>query len=131
MERQEILNEVCNYVKYATGIKTDKDIAGRLKISQTSLSCALNGSKRYLSDRFMLKFKLICPELNIAYLLYGEGDIVDNFKKSTEPKPEPEPSNKYLEIISSQQKLLYEQQLTIAKLVEKITQNNILKNQNQ
>jgi hypothetical protein len=76
-ERQKRLKEVYEHLRKFYGIHTQSDFANALRKSRNSITLALNGDEKYLTDKL---FKTICEAykgvFNINYLLTGEGDLL-------------------------------------------------------
>ena len=76
-ERQKRLIEVYEHLRKYFGIHTKTGFAEALHYGRTSLSAAMNGDDRYLSDKL---FKNICelyPQtFNLDYLLNGKGQLL-------------------------------------------------------
>jgi hypothetical protein len=76
-ERQKRLKEVYEHLRKFYGIHTQSDFANALRKSRNSITLALNGDEKYLTDKL---FKTICEAykgvFNLNYLLTGEGDLL-------------------------------------------------------
>jgi len=76
-ERQKRLKEVYEHLRKFYGIHTQSDFANALRKSRNSITIALNGDEKYLTDKL---FKTICEAykgvFNLNYLLTGEGDLL-------------------------------------------------------
>ena len=98
-ERQKRLIEVYEYLRRYFGIHTKTGFAEALHYGRTSMSAAMNGDEKYLSDSL---FKNICTTypgvFNLDYLLTGEGTLLTeqgrlhnmDIKNTISPTPEPE-----------------------------------------
>ena len=75
--RQKRLIEVYEHLRRYYGIHTKTGFAEALKYGRTSMSAAMNGDEKYLTDSL---FKNICEAykgvFNLNYLLTGEGDLL-------------------------------------------------------
>lgn len=86
-ERQKRLIEVYEHLRRYFGIHTKTGFAKALKYGRTSMSAAMNGDEKYLTDKL---FKNICEiyrgVFNLDYLLTGKGDLltVEEDVKSSE-----------------------------------------------
>ena len=70
------LKKVVNYLKLENIIKSQEDLARQINYDKASVSQALNGSEKYLTDSFIAKF---CRKFNIInedWLLTGEGEML-------------------------------------------------------
>lgn len=75
--RAERLNEVYRHLFAHFGIKTQKQMAERLKVQRTALSAAFNGNKAYLTKNLFMKICAAFPGVfNLDYLLNGEGRLL-------------------------------------------------------
>jgi hypothetical protein len=76
-ERQKRLIEVYEHLRRYFGIHTKTGLAEALHYGRTSLSAAMNGDEKYLTDSL---FKNICEAypnvFNIDYLLTGKGSLL-------------------------------------------------------
>lgn len=97
-ERQKRLIEVYEHLRRYFGIHTKTGFAEALHYGRTSMSAAMNGDEKYLTDSL---FKNICEAypgvFDLDYLLTGKGALltveeevrnVDIDKKINPPKPE-------------------------------------------
>lgn len=75
--KQKRLIEVYDYLRRNNGIHTKTDFAKAVDYGRTSMSAALNGNEKYLSDSL---FKNICKSypgvFNLDYLLTGNGSLL-------------------------------------------------------
>ena len=76
-ERQKRLIDVYEHLRKYYGIHTKTGFAEALHYGRTSMSAAMNGDEKYLTDSL---FKNICEAykgvFNLNYLLTGEGDLL-------------------------------------------------------
>ena len=76
-ERQKRLNEVYEHLRRHYGVHTKSQFAEILGYGRTSLSSALNGDEKYLTDKL---FENICEAyrgvFNLDYLLTGNGYLL-------------------------------------------------------
>ena len=63
---------------------TSTQFADACKVPRPTMSCLLNGRNKKVSDELLRKFHAEFPQLNIAWLLFGEGNMetVDFFQTS-------------------------------------------------
>lgn len=96
IERQKRLIEVYEYLRRYFGIHTKTGFAEALHYGRTSMSAAMNGDEKYLTDSL---FKNICEAypgvFDLDYLLTGKGALLieqvhnDDTEKNTDtPQPE-------------------------------------------
>lgn len=98
-ERQKRLIEVYEHLRKYYGIHTKTGFAEALHYGRTSMSAAMNGDEKYLTDSL---FKNICEAyrgvFNIDYLLTGEGQLLtieeevtnEELEKMVNPTPAPQ-----------------------------------------
>lgn len=82
MDRQNRLIEVYDYLRSRGLVHTKTDFASFLGFGRSSMAAALGGKESYLNDTFFHRICEVCPELNLDYLLTGEGSLL-----------QPEPAN--------------------------------------
>lgn len=95
-ERQKRLIEVYEYLRKYYGIHTKTGFAEALHYGRTSMSAAMNGDEKYLTDSL---FKNICEAykgvFDLNYLLTGEGSLLtieeevhnEEYEKLYNPQP--------------------------------------------
>jgi len=93
-ERQKRLIEVYKFVRQNYPIHTKTDFANAVRYGRTSMSAALNGNEKYLTDQL---FKSICDAypgvFYLDYLLTGRGELL-----LPNPRPEGEQINSAEEV---------------------------------
>lgn len=95
-ERQKRLIEVYEYLRRYFGIHTKTGFAEALHYGRTSMSAAMNGDEKYLTDSL---FKNICEAyqgvFDLDYLLTGKGSLLttkeevhnEEYEKLYNPQP--------------------------------------------
>lgn len=95
-ERQKRLIEVYEHLRKYYGIHTKTGFAEAIHYGRTSMSAAMNGDEKYLTDSL---FKNICEAykgvFNLDYLLTGEGQLLtieeevhnEEYEKLYNPQP--------------------------------------------
>ena len=95
-ERQKRLIEVYEHLRRYFGIHTKTGFAEALHYGRTSMSAAMNGDEKYLTDSL---FKNICEAykgvFDLDYLLTGEGSLLtteeevhnEEYEKLLNPQP--------------------------------------------
>ena len=95
-ERQKRLIEVYEHLRKYYGIHTKTGFADALHYGRTSMSAAMNGDEKYLTDSL---FKNICEAykgvFDLNYLLTGDGDLLtleeevhnEEYEKLYNPQP--------------------------------------------
>jgi hypothetical protein len=118
-ERQKRLIEVYEHLRKYFGIHTKTGFAEALHYGRTSMSAAMNGDEKYLTDSL---FKNICDAypgvFNIDYLLNGEGGLLLTDAPMTEHQPT---SNNYMaDVIAAKNETIATQKETIAALQREV-----------
>ena len=76
-ERQKRLKEVYEHLRKFYGIHTQSDFANALRKSRNSITLALNGDEKYLTDKlFKNIFEAFPGVFDLNYLLTGEGSLL-------------------------------------------------------
>ena len=95
-ERQKRLIEVYEHLRRYFGIHTKTGFAEAIQYGRTSMSAAMNGDEKYLTDSL---FKNICEAypgvFNLDYLLTGKGSLLtieeevknEDIEKMVNPQP--------------------------------------------
>jgi hypothetical protein len=114
-KRQKRLIEVYEHLRQHYGIHTKSGFAEVLKYGRTSMSAAMNGDEKYLTDNL---FKNICETypgvFNLDYLLTGDGELL---AETNGPMPqEPQPATPTLDTSSYLNALLAKTDETIAAM---------------
>lgn len=78
MQTVDRLNKAIAYLKGNLRIKTQSDIANAIGASRISVSQAINGRGNYLTKSFLRKFAGCYDEINLDWLLTGEGEMIKN-----------------------------------------------------
>lgn len=69
----DIVTRLMNF-KESLGL-TNSQFADKAEIARPTLSQFFNGRNKRLSDELISKIHLAFPELNVSWLLFGEGDM--------------------------------------------------------
>ena len=84
-ERQKRLIEVYEHLRRYCGIHTKTGFAEALHYGRTSMSAAMNGDEKYLTDKLFAHICEVYPEtFNLDYLLTGEGSLLANGDESND-----------------------------------------------
>lgn len=70
------LKIVIEYIKSQGKYRTQKSIASKIDVDYTNLSSAISGRQQYLTRGLAEKFNTAFPELNVDWILKGEGDML-------------------------------------------------------
>lgn len=102
MEKAERLNEAYRHLFAHHNIRTQKELAVRLKVQRTALSAAFNGNAAYLTKNLFTKICAAFPGVfNLDYLITGEGTLLtieeevisDRLEKTGSVTPVTPPAN--------------------------------------
>ena len=87
LDRQKRLNEVYEHLHNYFNIHTKGDFADSIKYARAYISSALNGNKKYLTDKLFINICDAYPGVfNLDYLLTGEGSLLaDTEEKQVTP----------------------------------------------
>ena len=72
------INTAIAYLKGVGKISYQKDIVAAMKADKTTVSLALRGDERYLTDSFLARFSETYTEINVDWLLTGKGKMLNN-----------------------------------------------------
>lgn len=75
MNRIDRLNEVYEWLRYKKLISSKKEFAAHIGVDKTNLSSAFNGRDKYLTNNLFAKIANAFPQLNLDWLLTGEGEM--------------------------------------------------------
>lgn len=77
-ERQKRLIEVYEYLRRYFGIHTKTGFAEAIQYGRTSMSAAMNGDEKYLTDSLFKNICAVFPGVfNLDYLLTGNGSLLE------------------------------------------------------
>ena len=76
MEKNEILQNIYNKLRFSGAVRSKQDFAERIGYNYTSTSAAFNGAERYLNNRFFTRILRAFPQVNEEYVRTGEGEIL-------------------------------------------------------
>lgn len=74
--REERLRKVFDYLVFSGKIKTRQEFAEIVGTNKTNLSSAMNGNEKYLSDSLFMKVNSAYDDINLQWLLTGEGEML-------------------------------------------------------
>ena len=96
LDRQKRLNEVYEHLHNYFNIHTKGDFADSIKYARAYISSALNGNKKYLTDKLFTNICEAYPGVfDLNYLLTGEGSLltieeevqIEDLEKLYNPQP--------------------------------------------
>ena len=77
LDRQKRLNEIYEHLHNYFNIHTKGDFADSIKYARAYISSALNGNKKYLTDKLFINICDAYPGVfDLNYLLTGEGSLL-------------------------------------------------------
>ena len=85
MNKQERVQEVYNYLVFTHAVENQRGFANALKRSENNISRAIHGDPRFLTDRLLKAIAARYPFISLAWLLTGEGSMLN--KDETQPAP--------------------------------------------
>lgn len=74
--KQIRLRKILDYLIFRGDFTTQADFAAAIGANKTNLSSAMNGNEKYLSDSLFAKIHATYPEINLQWLLTGEGEML-------------------------------------------------------
>ncbi len=79
MDKHERLQAAIKYLKIMGDISIQQDIVDRMKANKSTVSLALNGNDKYLTNSFLHKFNFAfgCT-FNEDWLISGKGEMLNN-----------------------------------------------------
>lgn len=76
MTKLERLNTAIAHLKGCQKIKNQQDIVNAMGFNKTSISQALKGNEKYLTDSFLSKFVGVYTDINRDWLLKEKGEML-------------------------------------------------------
>ena len=121
-ERQKRLIEVYEHLRKYYGIHTKTGFAEALHYGRTSMSAAMNGDEKYLTDSL---FKNICETykgvFNLEYLLTGKGSLLaDTEEKQSTPTVQ-QPAADLLELYAQRIRLVDDLRVTLQSELNEVS----------
>lgn len=88
MNKLDRIHKAIAYLKGKQIISKQQDIVEKMKVNKSSVSLALKGDERYLTDSFLIKFSEAFT-IDQDYLINGVGELEeDMYNKSFNEPPE-------------------------------------------
>lgn len=83
MDRKERLQKAINYLRLNGIVSSQVDTANKMGASEATVSNALKGNDKYLTDKFLKRFNGAFGELfNLDWLLDEEGEMLNKSTRS-------------------------------------------------
>lgn len=89
--RQGRLCKVFDYLVFRGKVKTRQEFAEAVGINKTNLSSAMNGNEKYLSDSLFIKVNSVYNNINLQWLLTGEGEMLSGNMANIKYEPSATP----------------------------------------
>ena len=111
MNRQERVQEVYNYLVFAHVVENQRAFANALKRNEKNISRAIHGDPKFLTDRFLKAIAARYPFISLAWLLTGEGNMLN--KDDAEEQPVKAPTSQPISATSPIAKALEDRYATL------------------
>jgi hypothetical protein len=92
MNKQERLQEVYRYLVFSHKVEKQKDLAKALNRNENNISRALKGDPKCLTDRFFKSIAARYPFISLAWLLTGEGNMLNQDEPEAQQAKAPAPA---------------------------------------
>ena len=123
MEKYERFQEAYEYLKSHGAFHSKTELAELLGRTRAHVSGAYHGKEPFFNDSFLRSFCKKFPEINQDWLLYGNGEMVEN-EQVAEPMPEynaiPKWADALIQLVSSQTQTIEDLRREISTLKEEI-----------
>ncbi|MBQ0154767.1 MAG: S24/S26 family peptidase [Bacteroidales bacterium] len=88
MSKLQSLNNIFNYLRVVGEVKTQKDFAKYIGVCEATMSSAMNGNERFLTDGLLRRAESAKMRYDIDHGNVKTSDLVDGYNKPlTEQKP--------------------------------------------
>lgn len=126
MEKYERFQEAYEYLKSHGAFHSKTELAELLGRTRAHVSGAYHGKTPFFNDSFLRSFCQKFPEINIDFLLHGEGEMV-NTPKASEPMGDyvalPRWADSIIQLVTEQVKTIEDLRREVAALHQEI--NNL------
>lgn len=124
MEKYERFQEAYEYLKSHGAFHSKTELAELLGRTRAHVSGAYHGKEPFFNDSFLRSFCQKFPEINIDYLLHGEGEMV-NTQKVSEPMSDyvalPNWADSIIQLVTEQVKTIEDLRREVAALHQEIS----------
>lgn len=127
METVERFRKAYDYLYESGAIHTKKDLAEKMKVSRGSVQYAYAGNESYLNESFLKKFAKTFEEINLDWLLTGDGEMLKKAQEAPKPNEISNSSNDNISKLLEQNKELID--VLKKSLEESQRTNSILLNE--
>ena len=126
MEKYERFQKAYEYLKSHGAFHSKTELAELLGRTRAHVSGAYHGKEPFFNDSFLRSFCQKFPEINIDFLLHGEGEMV-NTPKASEPMSDyvalPRWADSLIQLVTEQVKTIEDLRREVAALHQEI--NNL------
>lgn len=126
MEKYERFQKAYEYLKSHGAFHSKTELAELLGRTRAHVSGAYHGKEPFFNDSFLRSFCQKFPEINIDFLLHGEGEMV-NTPKASEPMSDyvalPRWADSIIQLVTEQVKTIEDLRREVAALHQEI--NNL------
>ena len=92
MNKQERVQEVYNYLVFTHAVENQRGFANALERNEKNISRAIHGDPKFLTDRLLKAIAARYPFLSLAWLLTGEGSMLNKDEPEVQPAKAPAPA---------------------------------------
>ena len=78
MDKKERFVKAYNWLKFEGIIRTQEDVAVKMKTTRPNVSLALNGKESALTDQFIARFCASFTQISYTWLLLGSGEMLSD-----------------------------------------------------
>jgi len=87
MTKLDRLKKAISYLKGNETIFNQKDIVEKMHVNKSSVSSALKGNEKYLTNSFLIKFCNTFGSINYNWLITGKGKMLNSIAPSKNKLP--------------------------------------------
>ena len=124
MEKYERFQKAYEYLKSHGAFHSKTELAELLGRTRAHVSGAYHGKEPFFNDSFLRSFCQKFPEINIDFLLHGEGEMV-NTPKASEPMSDyvalPRWADSIIQLVTEQVKTIEDLRREVAALHQEIS----------
>ena len=92
MNKQERVQEVYNYLVFTHAVENQRAFANALNRNEKNISRAIHGDPKFLTDRLLKAIAARYPFISLAWLLTGEGNMLNKDDIEVQPAKAPAPA---------------------------------------
>lgn len=125
MDKIERFQQAYDYLYSSGAYHSKTDLANKLGRTRENVSGAYHGRSPFFNDSFLRAFCAKFPEINQEWLIYGNGEMIEN-EKAAEPLPAyqavPAWADSLIQLVASQTKAIEDIRRELSALREEINQ---------